>query len=198
MTRADFQSCGILPLSMDIWNRCDRPGASSSVASLSNLLGLLSGQVALWGLMSFSSFRTPLMLNLIGGTLGVLLGPRSGRSHMSSLVKTEQKLFTHDICFVQTVGEGKSVLLQRSSTRTIFLSGLDEVPKSLRVSIIVCQHVAYILIVCNTAGFFGACFLSAFCLVQPLGSLDLLTGRNQRRFSCEILHCLSFYFECHG
>ena len=52
---------------------------------------MLSGPVALLGLISFSSIRTPLELTLMGGTLGVWLGPRSGRHDVSSLVKTEQK-----------------------------------------------------------------------------------------------------------
>ena len=51
---------------------------------------MLSGPVALWDLMVFKSFRTPLMLTFMGGTLGVRLGPRSGSSDMSSWVKTEQ------------------------------------------------------------------------------------------------------------
>ena len=90
MTRADFQSNGILPLSIEIWRIWARPGANSSAASFSNLQGMLSGPVALWGLMSFSSFWTPFLLSFMGGTLGVWLGPRSGNSDVSSWVKTEQ------------------------------------------------------------------------------------------------------------
>ena len=61
----------------------------SSVASFSSLPGILSGPDALWGLMSFRSFRPPLMLTFKGGVLGVWLCLRSGRSDMSSWVKTE-------------------------------------------------------------------------------------------------------------
>ena len=56
-TRSDFQSNGILPLSIEIWKRWARPGDSSSAASFRNLPGMLSGPVALWGLMSIGSFR---------------------------------------------------------------------------------------------------------------------------------------------
>ena len=76
---------------MEIWNKCVSPGASSSAASFSSLAGMLSGPAALSGFISFSSFRTPFrMLTLMGGILGVLLGPRSRRSDISSFVKTEQ------------------------------------------------------------------------------------------------------------
>ena len=89
MTRADFQSSGIFPSSIEIWKRWARPGANSSAASFSNLPGMLSGPVALWGLMSFRSFRTPLVLTFMGGALGVRLCPRSGSSDTSSWVNTE-------------------------------------------------------------------------------------------------------------
>ena len=65
------------------------PGANSSAASLSNLPGMMSGPVALWGLMFFRSFRTPLVLTFMGGALGVRLCRRSGSSDTSSWVKTE-------------------------------------------------------------------------------------------------------------
>ena len=90
MTRADFQSNGIFPLSIEIWKRWAKPGANSSVASFSSLPGMLSGPVALWGLMSFRSVRTPLMLTFMGCTLGVRLCPRSGSSDMSSWAKAER------------------------------------------------------------------------------------------------------------
>ena len=64
-------------------------GSNSSAASLSNLPGMLSGPVALWGLMSFKSLRTPLVLTFMGGALGVQLFPRSGSSDTSSWMKTE-------------------------------------------------------------------------------------------------------------
>ena len=81
---------GFFPLSIEIWKRWARPGANSSAASFSSLPGMLSGPVALWGLMSFRSFSTPLILTFMGCTLGVRLCPRSGSSDMSSWVKTEQ------------------------------------------------------------------------------------------------------------
>ena len=54
-----------------------------------HLLFMLSVPVALWGLRFFRSFRTPLVLTFMGGTLGVRLCPMSGSSDTSSWVKTE-------------------------------------------------------------------------------------------------------------
>ena len=42
------------------------------------------------GLMPFSSLRTPLILTVMDGILGIRPGPRSGRSDMSFWLKTEQ------------------------------------------------------------------------------------------------------------
>ena len=89
MTRADFQSSGIVPLAIEIWKRWARPEANSSAASFSNLPGMLSGPVALWCLMSFRSFRTPLVLTFMGGALGVRLCTRSGNYDTSPWVNTE-------------------------------------------------------------------------------------------------------------
>ena len=46
-TRADFQSNGILSLTIEIWKRWARPGANSSATSFSGLPGMLSDPVAL-------------------------------------------------------------------------------------------------------------------------------------------------------
>ena len=52
-----------------------------------------SGPVALWGFKSFKSFCMPFGSTLMGGALWVLLGPRSGKFDVSSLVKTELNWF---------------------------------------------------------------------------------------------------------
>ena len=61
VTKADFHSNGILPMLTEIWKRLARTGADSSAIlfdfSLSSLPDMLSGPVALWGLVSLSSLR---------------------------------------------------------------------------------------------------------------------------------------------
>ena len=52
-----------------------------------------SGPVALWGFKSFKSFCMPFGSTLMGGALWVLLGPRSGKFDVSSLVKRELNWF---------------------------------------------------------------------------------------------------------
>ena len=48
---------------------------------------MMSWPEALWGfLKSFKSFCIPFVSPLMGGALWVLLGPRSGKSAVSSLV----------------------------------------------------------------------------------------------------------------
>ena len=64
-------------------------GASSLAASFSSLPGMLSGPVALLGLISFRSLTTPPTETVILGTSGVSLCPRSGKSPGASCEKTE-------------------------------------------------------------------------------------------------------------
>ena len=103
----------------------------SSAPCLSTLPGILSGPVALWGLISFSSFRTPLVLTLMDGSLGVWLGPRSERHDVSSLVKTEQNWSPMLLRLVVTIPESEAIFLQGNNTSVILLSGLDQVPETL-------------------------------------------------------------------
>ena len=77
-------------MATEIWNRWASPGTSSSAAAFRSLTGMLSGPAVLWGYKSFKSFSTPLVSTLTGGIVSVLLGPKSGRPVVSSLVKTEQ------------------------------------------------------------------------------------------------------------
>ena len=50
---------------------------------------MLLGPVALWGFKSFKSFCLPFGSTLMSVALWVLLGPRSDKFDVSSLVKTE-------------------------------------------------------------------------------------------------------------
>ena len=60
--------------------------ASSSAAVFRSLAGMLSGPEALWGFKSFRSFCIPFASTLMGGAVWLLLGPKSGRSAVSSVV----------------------------------------------------------------------------------------------------------------
>ena len=76
VTRAVFQSDGILPRSSDSWKILVRPGASSFAASFKRQEGILSGPPALWGFSPLSSLMTALTVTVIGLMNGVELAGR--------------------------------------------------------------------------------------------------------------------------
>ena len=72
---------------------------------------MLSGPAALWGFKSFKSDSILSVSTLTGGIFFVLLGPKSGRSVISSTVKTV-KLVTHDVHLVLSIAKGQPILFK--------------------------------------------------------------------------------------
>ena len=56
----------MVPWSREAWNKVQSVSTTSSHRVFSSLPGIASGPVALYGLMSFSSFNTPFLLTTIG------------------------------------------------------------------------------------------------------------------------------------
>ena len=83
-------------MSIEIWNRAGgaSPGDSSSAADFRSLAGMVSVPVALWCYKSFKSLWMPFASTFMGGALWVLLGPRSGKPVVSSLVYTKLNGFS--------------------------------------------------------------------------------------------------------
>ena len=79
-TKALFQSSGTIPWFSDAWNSIVRQGAISVANSLRNLVGILSGPLALYGFRLDSNLLIPsvvislLSMSMYGGpgTLGIL------------------------------------------------------------------------------------------------------------------------------
>jgi hypothetical protein len=59
------QSLGSLPCSKDVWNKKVIVGVSSSASSFKYLAYMLSGPVALWGVMFLSNLYTPFSVIVI-------------------------------------------------------------------------------------------------------------------------------------
>ena len=181
MTKADFQYNGILPLSIKIRKRWASPRANSSVASYSNLPGMLFGPVALWGLMLFSSFGTPLILTFMGGTLGVWLGPRSGNSDVSSWVKTEQNWSPMMLALLR-LSEKASLSFFKGGTPVLsFLWNLMKFQKCFGF-LLSFVNMSFVYLSCVSRQVFWACFLIALYLSQSLGCFYLLARLKQCRF----------------
>ena len=142
---------------------------------------MLSGQVDLWGLMSFSSFWTPLLLTFMGGTLGVWLGPRSGNSDVSSWVKTEQN-WSPMMSALLRLWEKVSPSFFKGATPVLsFLRDLMKFQKRFGF-LLSFVNMSFVYLLCVSRRVFWACFLIALYLSQSLGCFDLLACLNQRHF----------------
>ena len=79
----------MVPWSREAWNMVQSVSTTSSHRVFSSLPGIASGPVALYGLMSFSSFNTPFLLTTIGLASGWSVGVSLGMEVVSSEVKTD-------------------------------------------------------------------------------------------------------------